>query len=60
MTATAVRGARARGSAFGRSATVPVADRRTLLHLGLLRHLESVVDLDAEVPDGAFQLGMPR
>jgi hypothetical protein len=26
--------------------------------LGLLSHLERVVDLDAEVPDGTFKLGM--
>ena len=41
---------------LGRSATAAAADRPepTLLHLGLLGHLERLVDLNAEVPDSAF------
>lgn len=30
------------------------------LDVDLLRDRQSVLDLDAEVPDGAFQLGMPE
>ena len=30
------------------------------LHLRLLGHLKGIVNLDAKVSDGAFQLGMPE
>ncbi len=35
-------------------------DRPVALHLGLLRHFVSVVDLDAKVADCAFQFGVPE
>jgi hypothetical protein len=35
-------------------------DRPVALHLRLLRHFESVVDLDPRVADCAFQLGVPE
>ena len=46
----------------------PVSDRRVSavatspagLHLGLLGDLQRVVDLDPEVSDGAFKLGVPE
>lgn len=28
-------------------------------HLGLFRHLKCIVDLDAEIPYGAFELDVP-
>ena len=41
----------------------PVSDRRirrslTRLHLGLLGDLQCIVDLDSEIPNGAFEFGM--
>ena len=33
---------------------------RTYLHFGLFDHLQRVIDLDAEVPDSASQLGKIR
>jgi hypothetical protein len=33
----------------------PAADRRSLLHFRLFGHLERVIDLDAEVSNGAFE-----
>ena len=33
---------------------------RAALYLSLLGHLQSIVDFDAEVPDSAFQLGVPE
>ena len=46
---------------YGRS--WPVSDRRirrslTRLHLGLLGDLQCIVDLDSEIPNGAFEFGM--
>lgn len=32
----------------------------TLLYLGLLRDFQGIVDFDAQVPDGAFELGMAQ
>jgi len=40
--------------------SVRPADRPAALHLRLLRHFESVVDLDPKVADCAFQLGVPE
>lgn len=34
----------------------PLADRHEALHLCLFRHFKRVIDLDAEVSDGAFEL----
>lgn len=28
-------------------------------HLGLFRHLKCIIDLDAEIPHGAFEFGVP-
>ena len=38
----------------------PFADRPLALHFRLFRHFESVVDLDPEVANRAFQLGVPE
>jgi hypothetical protein len=40
--------------------SVPSLERPAALHLRLLRHFESVVDLDPKVADCAFQLGVPE
>jgi hypothetical protein len=40
--------------------SVPPTDRPVALHLRLLRHFESVVDLDPKVTDRAFQVGVPE
>src|SRR5438128_12478499 len=46
----------------GRSATVSlaVATNSVDLHLRLLGDLQSVVDLDSEIPDGAFKFRVPK
>jgi hypothetical protein len=43
-----------------RPSCMAVATSRPRLHLGLLCDLQRIVDLDAEIPDGAFELGMPK
>src|SRR5215469_11526019 len=37
-----------------------VADRLGTLHLGLFRNFQGIVDVDAEIPDGALQLAVPQ
>jgi len=51
-----------RAAALGRSATVGFSGRneRRGLHLSLLRYLQRVVDLDAEVSDSTLQFAVPE
>src|SRR6266480_7536283 len=53
----------------GTTAVGPISDRRTRwrsltslanLHLGLLGDLQRIVDLDTEIPHGAFEFRMPE
>lgn len=46
---------------IGRPTTRAAAGRpRASLDLGLLGHLQRVVNFDPEVPDGALELGMSK
>lgn len=38
----------------------PIAARPRQSHVGLLRHLERIVDLDAEISNRALQLAVPE
>ena len=55
LTRTAIwRGKRQAGALYARLPAV------TSSHLGLLRQRQGIIDLDAEVPDGAFQFAMSQ
>jgi hypothetical protein len=41
-----------------RPSSSAVATSTTELHLGLLGDLQCIVDLDSEIPNGAFEFGM--
>jgi hypothetical protein len=40
--------------------TEHLSSARVISDINLFRYSQGVIDLDAEIPDGAFDLGMPK